>query len=340
MLQRCPSGRRVYIPNLTILVNTYHHPASFFVDGDVLYSEEGTTQDDPSAMPFYAPVTVPLIQKLTARVTQVWYVDDAAACGKVSDLHMWWDQVSSLGPKFGYFPNATKTWLITKAQFCSTGTDFFRDTAVNVTADGRPHLGAPVGTPKYVQSFTTEKINNWISEVDTLSSIATTQPHAAYACFTHGLFSRWLYATRTVPDTSSSFQPLEKEILTKFIPALTGLDPPGALQRSLFTLPMRFGGLGIVATDSLSESEYSEVEIRDSKSLSFHRIAFDAYSNSSERCYFSTRKGHFQLAHSPSYSGTWTFIAQNSFLRCSCLEIWLVALTYTFPLCLWHQFFC
>ena len=56
----------------TILVNTYRHPASLFVDGDV--------QGDPLAMPFYALATVPLIQKLTARVTQVWYADDAAAC--------------------------------------------------------------------------------------------------------------------------------------------------------------------------------------------------------------------------------------------------------------------
>ena len=61
------------------------------------------------AMPFYALATVPLIQKLTAPVTQVWYADDAATCGKISALRMWWDQVSSLGPSFGYFSNAKKT---------------------------------------------------------------------------------------------------------------------------------------------------------------------------------------------------------------------------------------
>ena len=44
---------------------------------------------------------------------------------------------------------------------------------------------------------------------------------------------------------------------TKFIPALTGLDSPGTLQRSLFVLPTRFGGLGIVAPDSLSPAEFS-----------------------------------------------------------------------------------
>jgi len=40
-----------------------------------------------------------------------------------------------------------------------------------------------------VETFTNDKISKWISEVDTLSSIATTQPHAAYTCFTHGLLA-------------------------------------------------------------------------------------------------------------------------------------------------------
>lgn len=127
---------------------------------------------------------------------------------------------------------------------------------MNVTSDGRPHLGSPIGTPGYVQKFIADKVDNWVSEVDVLSSIAISQPHAAYTCFTHGLVSRWLYVIRTVPDTSY-FQRLEKALLTKFIPALTGLDPPGTLQRSLFALPTRFGGLGIVAPDSLPSVEFS-----------------------------------------------------------------------------------
>jgi len=96
-------------------------------------------------------------------------------------------------------------------------------------------------------------------KVDTLSSIATSQPHAAYACFTHGLISKWLYVSLTIPDASSHFKQLEDVLLTKFIPALTGLDPPGELQRSLFALPTmhRFGGLGIIAPNSLSSVEYS-----------------------------------------------------------------------------------
>jgi len=101
-------------------------------------------------------------------------------------------------------------------------------------------------TSEYVEKFTEDKIDCWISEIDKLSMIGISQPHAAYASFTHGLISRWLYASRTVPDMSSSFHPLEKALLTKFIPALTGLDSLGALQQSLFVLLTRLGGLGIV----------------------------------------------------------------------------------------------
>ena len=73
-----------------------------------------------------------MIKKLIAPVTQVLYADDAAAYGKISDLRAWWDRASFLGPSFGYFPKSG--WY----------TKMFSDTAVNVTADGRPHLGAPV----------------------------------------------------------------------------------------------------------------------------------------------------------------------------------------------------
>ena len=37
----------------TILINSYRAPTELFVDGDVLYSSEGTTQGDPLAMPIY-----------------------------------------------------------------------------------------------------------------------------------------------------------------------------------------------------------------------------------------------------------------------------------------------
>ena len=114
----------------TILINTYGSPAALFVDGDVLYSNEGTTQGDPLAMPFYALATIPLIQRLCISVTQAWYADDASACGSLGNLRLWWNQVSQLGPQFGYFPNSKKMWLVVKEQFLDVACQLFSDTSV------------------------------------------------------------------------------------------------------------------------------------------------------------------------------------------------------------------
>lgn len=68
----------------------------------------------------YAIATIPLIKKLHCAVddvNQVWFADDASMAGKIPRLRQWWNLLSSQGPKFGYFANATKTWLVTKGKF-------------------------------------------------------------------------------------------------------------------------------------------------------------------------------------------------------------------------------
>lgn len=54
---------------------------------------------------------------------------------------------------------------------------------VQVTTQGRPvrpHLGAPIGTSEYIDRFIEDKIDKWLTELELLSKIALTQPHAAY----------------------------------------------------------------------------------------------------------------------------------------------------------------
>ena len=86
----------------------------------------------------------------------------------------------------------------------------------------------------------------WVREVERLSHIATTQPHAAYAAFTHGLISKWTYLARTVPDIEDMFQPLEDAIRQQFLPSLTGQAAFSDADRDLMALPVRLGGLGII----------------------------------------------------------------------------------------------
>jgi len=117
----------------TILINTYCHHVALYVDGDVFYSNEGTTQEDPLVMLFYALATLLLICKLSRSVKQACSsdeFDDASVCGWLSDLRFWWDQISQLGPSFGYFPNAKKTWLVVKLQYLELAQFLFVDSSI------------------------------------------------------------------------------------------------------------------------------------------------------------------------------------------------------------------
>ena len=77
----------------TILINTYCVDVALYIEGSTLLSEEGTTQGDPLAMLMYALGVLPLIGCISGDLMQVWYADDATACGSLSALRLWWDKL-------------------------------------------------------------------------------------------------------------------------------------------------------------------------------------------------------------------------------------------------------
>ena len=97
----------------------------------------------------------------------------------------------------------------------------FKDTAVNVTVQGQKHLGAVIGSRKYLEEYVSEKVTNWVSEVTKLAEFALSQPQACYAAYTFGLKHRWTYFLRTLPDIQDLLEPLENAISKVLIPAIT-----------------------------------------------------------------------------------------------------------------------
>ena len=169
---------------------------------------------------------------------------------------LWWDSLLTLGPKYGYFPNASKTYLVVKDDMLETAATIFNSTGVSVTSRGRPVLGSPIGSPEYVHQFVSERVKEWVHQVEVLSSVAVPHPQSAFAAYTHGLCNKWTYLCRTCPDISHLFQPLEDTIRLQFIPALTGRDPPNDQMRDLLSLPSRHGGLGLVSPCVHSASQH------------------------------------------------------------------------------------
>ncbi len=135
---------------------------------------------------------------------------------------------------------------------CGLASDVFSDTYVNLTAAGRP------GTAAFISSDVKEKVQEWVEELDILTNIADSQPHAAYSILTHGLYSKWNYIARTTPGIEHDLQPLEDTLRMNLLPKLTGKEPPGDAERCLFALPARAGGLNLPDPTSFSNTQYED----------------------------------------------------------------------------------
>ena len=202
ILHSCPSIA-------TVLINTYRSQPKLFIQGRTLISDEGTTQGDPLAMAMYALAIAPLIKKCATDAIQVWYADDASAGGTVNEIFSWWGMLVDHGPKFGYFPKACKSSVIVKKEFEAKALEVFNGTGLNITSEGKTHLGIPLGSTQYKNRCISEKVQQWCEQVDKLSLFARSQPHAAFATFSHGVISGWMFYMRMIPLTCNQLTPLE-----------------------------------------------------------------------------------------------------------------------------------
>ena len=245
----------------TYLINTYRNPADLIIsnsNGKMIKSEEGCTQGDNASMSFYACNTLPLISQLknASTCSQAWFADDSAAAGKLPDILNWWKNLNDYGPSLGYNPNAGKTWLILKnKKDLHRAQQIFKNTQINITTEGKKHLGASLGANTFKQEYIQEKVQDWVEQLKVLSQYAKADPHAAYAAFTFGFLQKWKYVQRTVNDINHLFEPLEKCIRDDFIPNILGKQVSDT-ERDIVSLPTRWGGLNIQNPVETADNEY------------------------------------------------------------------------------------
>ena len=230
----------------TITGNIYRHAPELFIDDQILLSQEGTTQGDPLAMAIYAISIMPLVHSLNSIDTkQIWFADDSSAGGTLDNLHEWWSRLQREGPSYGYHSNSSKTCIIVKENKLAEAHEKFSTTGISICAEGHEYLGSAIGTPSFIEKFIQSKVQSWSEDVIHLAGIASSQPHAAYSAYTHGLASKWNYILRTTTCDNALLIPLEKAIRHSLLPAITGKDAISDLERDLIALPPRLGGLGI-----------------------------------------------------------------------------------------------
>ena len=246
--------RELCPPFFRYLVNTYQISAKMIINDqercENILSEEGSTQGDVTAMGMYAIGTRPLIDILhqntdSKKCQQVWYADDSSSAGLLAEIRKWWDILNQAGPKFGYYPKASKTILIVKkAEHLEYANEIFANTGINITMTGERHLGAVIGSLEFRESYIEKKIEGWIEDIEQLAEIGKDDPQLAYSACTKAMCMRWSFLQRTIPNTKQYFIPLEETIRDKFIPAVIGRTVTD-LERRILSLPVRLGGLGI-----------------------------------------------------------------------------------------------
>ena len=139
--------------------------------------------------------------------------------------------------------------------------EVFDGTGVQITIEGKRHLGAVIGSRSFAKEYVNNKVEEWTEKIKRLAKVAVSQPHAAYAAFTHGMSSQWTYLMRTIPNLHDLLLPLEAAIYQHLIPAITGRTSCSTAERDLMALPVRLGGLDLINPATLSLPSFQASEL-------------------------------------------------------------------------------
>ena len=101
-------------------------------------------------MPSYGVGILPFLSIINPdrrdAVKQLAYADDIGGGSKLRKLREWWDKIVENGPSLGYYPKASKSWLVVKEDKFQEAAELFKGTGIQITTEGRKYLGGFVGT--------------------------------------------------------------------------------------------------------------------------------------------------------------------------------------------------
>ena len=209
-------------------------------------------------MAAYGIGLTPLLEVLSkGEVNEAWkqvaFADDISGAGKLIFLRVWWDLINKYGPLLGYYPKASKSWLTVKPEYIDSAKETFRGTGINITDQGRKHLGAVIGCEEYKKEYVGDKVTGWVEALQKLTSIAKTQPQSAYSCFVKGFKHKFTYFMRTIPDIKVLLHPLDQAI-DSLIKVIFDNHDFNSTERKLWSLPVR---MGLLTPSEISDEQYT-----------------------------------------------------------------------------------
>lgn len=72
------------------------------------------------------------------------------------------------GLDYGYFANASKTYLIVKEGYKDEAESIFEGTRVDITEEGSRYLGSAIERQSFIESYVQQKVVTWVDELERL----------------------------------------------------------------------------------------------------------------------------------------------------------------------------
>ena len=118
--------------------------------------------------------------------------DDFSVAGNLNSIKDYWDKLTAIGPKYGYFPKPTKSYLIVKEKKLMEAQNLFANSRVKPQRQ-KKHFGAVIGSIEYRDEYVKYLVKDWDKQITILSTIAETQPQIAYLPFASARKSKLNY---------------------------------------------------------------------------------------------------------------------------------------------------
>ena len=129
---------------------------------------------------------------------------------------------------------------------------------VKIPGYGKSHLGAVIGSKDYKDHNCKEKVSVWREEIEMLSEIAKSQPHAAHIALSKGYRSKFTYFMHTIESFEDYVESIHEVLNDVFLSTTFGHDEqfPDEL-RELFTLSPTQGGLDMPSLKDESPQHFA-----------------------------------------------------------------------------------
>ena len=114
-------------------------------------------------MAVYALGLTPLfdhLQSVKRSAKHVAFADDLTGAGNLEEIKIWWDTLITEGPKYGYYPKPSKSFLIAKQHYKEYAERIFVGSNIKITTEGARHLGVALGDISFKEEYLRNEIHS------------------------------------------------------------------------------------------------------------------------------------------------------------------------------------